>query len=61
MTQEEKINDFAIDALAVLSKVLHALQHSNMKGTILHNEISAAVKKGMDCPLKVKTRPHAKP
>ena len=47
MTNEEKVNDFAIDALAVLSKVLHALQSSNMKGTILHSEISAAVKKGL--------------
>ncbi len=54
MTNEEQVNEFAIEALAVLSKVLHALQHSNMKGTILHDQIKAAVVKGMNCPLKVK-------
>jgi hypothetical protein len=51
----DPINDFALQALGVLAKVLHALQHSNMKGTILHDEISAAVTKGMNLPLKVKT------
>ena len=53
MTNEEKVNEFALESLSVLSKVLHALQHSNMKGTILHQEISAAIKKGMNSPLKI--------
>lgn len=54
VSNEDQVNEFAIEALAVLSKVLHALQHSNMKGTILHQEISATIKKGMNCPLKIK-------
>jgi hypothetical protein len=52
-TDEQKINEFAINALATLSKVIHAIQHSNMKGTILHQEITACVKQGMEAPLRI--------
>ncbi len=52
--QVDAVNDFAIDALAVLGKVIHAVQSSNMNGTILHSEITAVLKKGINTPLKVK-------
>jgi hypothetical protein len=53
MTNEEQINQLALEMLAVLAKVIHAIQHSNMKGTILHQEITAVVKKAMCSPLKI--------
>jgi hypothetical protein len=42
-TDEEKINEVGLEMMAVLSKVLHALQNSNMKGTVLHQEISGVL------------------
>ncbi len=51
---ESEVNDLAVEMLSVLCKVLHALQHSNMKGTILHQEITAVVKKGMISPLRIR-------
>lgn len=53
---EDVINDLAIEMLAVLHKVIHAIQNSNMKGTVLHSEITAVVKKAMNSPLKIKHR-----
>jgi hypothetical protein len=52
-TPEEKVNEVGLEMLAVLHKVVHALQHSNMKGTILHQEITAVVKKAMAAPFKI--------
>lgn len=46
-----KLAAAAPDLLEVLQKVIHAIQHSNMKGTILHGEITAAIKKAT---LKIK-------
>jgi hypothetical protein len=54
MTDEEKINEVGLEMMAVLHKVVHAIQHSNMKGTILHQEITAVVKKAMNTPFKIK-------
>jgi uncharacterized protein YktA (UPF0223 family) len=51
---KELVNEFAIEALSVLSKTIHAINNSNMKGTILHEEIKAVLKKGMNAPLKIK-------
>jgi hypothetical protein len=56
-TEEERfemVNEFAIEALAVLSKVLHAmiLEH-NITLSIFQGEIEAAIKKGINCPLKI--------
>jgi hypothetical protein len=53
-TDEEKINEVGLEMMAVLSKVLHALQNSNMKGTVLHQEISGVLKKAMATPFRIK-------
>jgi hypothetical protein len=49
----EQVNDFAIEALAVLSKVLHAmiLEHDiTLKN--MQSEVAETIKKGMKCQLK---------
>lgn len=48
------LNELALESLSVLGKIIHAINHSNMKGTILHQEATDLVKKLMNAPLKVK-------
>ena len=52
--QLEKINEVGLEMMAVLGKVVHAINHSNMKGTILHDELTNVLKKAMCTPFKVK-------
>lgn len=49
----EALNALCVESLSVLSKIIHAIQYSNMKGTGLHNEATDLVKKLMASPLKV--------
>ena len=52
-TGEEEVNEVGLEMLATLHKIIHAIQHSNMRGTILHQEITAVVKKAMSAPFKI--------